>query len=142
MTATQAQQAELTAFLGQFTGTTQYYRSNRFIKRFFHTDGVQALAEKAQAFWLIDAICSHQSKALRHQKDGHLLHEFQLWKLIVNPDRTARLECYPDSDVEKPSIRQNIPFTDFPLSKIKLYVESGADPESGRYYCLLLPSEH
>jgi hypothetical protein len=141
MTATQEQQ-ELITFLAQFTGTINYYRSNRFIKRFFHTDGVQALAEKAQAFWLIDAICSHQSKALRHQKDGHLLREFQLWKLTVQPDRTARLECYTDSNVEKPSIRQNIPFTDFPLSEIKLYVECGEDPESGRYYCLLLPSEH
>ncbi|MBE9012779.1 hypothetical protein IQ250_21495 [Pseudanabaenaceae cyanobacterium LEGE 13415] len=141
MTATQEQQ-ELITFLAQFTGTINYYRSNRFIKQFFHTDGVQALAEKAQAFWLIDAICSHQSKALSHQKDGHLLREFQLWKLIVQPDRTARLECYTDSDVEKTSIRQNIPFTDFPLSEITLYVECGEDSESGRYYCLLLPSEH
>ena len=140
-TTTSDRQEELVAFLAQFTGTTTHHR-NFFNRRFFHTDGVQALAEKAQAFWLIDAICSHQPKALRHKLDGSQLREFQLWKLTVNSDQTAYLECSPDSDTEKPSIRQRIPFTDFPIQQIKLYVERGEDPDLGLYYCLLLPSEH
>ncbi len=49
-TITDGRQEELIVVLAQFTGTTTYHR-NFFNKRFFHTDGIQALAEKAQAFY-------------------------------------------------------------------------------------------
>ena len=45
--------------LSQFTGTAKYYRISR---RHLLTDGTKYLAEKAECFWLMDAISSHLSE--------------------------------------------------------------------------------
>ena len=45
--------------LAQFTGSENYYRHS-LNRKFMHTDGVNYLAEKAGAFWLVDLIASHQ----------------------------------------------------------------------------------
>ena len=42
--------------LGQFTGTSRYYRISRI---HLLTDGTRYLAEQAACFWLMDAIASH-----------------------------------------------------------------------------------
>jgi hypothetical protein len=113
-----------------------------------YTTGVKYLAEKAQAYWLIDAIASHQTKRLLSNEN---LRYFQLWLLTVTntenqlpqkygfikpiSNHKAVLTCWEDTPVEgvKPVIRQDIEFTDFPLTEMKLYVENSV---------LLLPSEH
>lgn len=60
-----------------------------------------------------------------------MLQEIQFWKLTVHEDRSATLICERDQgDV---AIEQQIPFTDFPLAEIKLYLQEGV---------LLLPSEY
>lgn len=120
-------QAELLTNLAYFTGTTQYYK--HWLKKFVYTDGVQYLAEEAGAYWLIDAIASHQPEAV---KDS-MLKDFQIWKLIVtqtDTSKTADLVCERDTD--DVAITQHIDCTDFPLPEIKLYLESGV---------LMLPSE-
>jgi hypothetical protein len=45
--------------LGQFTGTSRYYRISH---RHLLTDGTRYLAEQAACFWLMDAIASHLSE--------------------------------------------------------------------------------
>ena len=45
--------------LGQFTGTSKYYKISR---RHLLTDGTRYLAEQAACFWLMDAIASHLSE--------------------------------------------------------------------------------
>ena len=56
------------------------------------------------------------------------------WLLTVNDDHSAVLACYEDSPSTcSPVSTQDIPFTDFVLPEIKLYVEYGV---------VLLPSEH
>lgn len=50
---------------------------------------------------------------------------------MVNPDNSAVLTCERDTD--EPMITQEIPFTDFPLAEITLYLCDGV---------LLLPSEY
>ena len=112
------------ASLQQFTGTTQYFRHWSGMR---FTDGVQFLAESAQAYWLIDVVASWQPEALRDSS----LQEFQLWELFVKPDRTATIVCSRDSEDE--AFRQEIEHTDFPLDYVKLYVQGGV---------ALLPSEH
>ena len=99
-------------------------------KRLVYTDGVQYLAEKGGAYWLIDAIASYQpDKRITCRPD---LVDFQLWELAVSEDKRATLTVRADSD--KPAvITQDIPFTDFPLERVKLYVCNGT---------LLLPSEY
>jgi len=122
--------------LKHFGGTEQYYKHWLGIQ---YTDGIKYLAENAQCFWLIDAIASHQPRANRI----HRLTEFQLWFLhvgnaeFIKPkgSNAAVLTCWEDSPTPetKPVIIQQIPFTDFPLSEIKFYLQEKV---------LLLPSEN
>lgn len=112
------------ADLRQFTGTEQYYRHS-LARKILYTDGVQYLAEKAGAYWLVDKIAIMQiDPKIRAE-------EFQVWRMIVK-DGSAILTC--DTGEELPSIyREEIAFTDFPLEKIDIWVEGGV---------ILLPSEH
>jgi hypothetical protein len=101
--------------LAHFTGTESYtnLRYPWLRKRFLLTDGVQYLAEKAQAYWLMDAIASHQTNPKVAAED------FQSWKLEVNEKHAAVLTCTDGN--EKQLVRQEIPYTTFPLNSITLY---------------------
>jgi hypothetical protein len=107
--------------LDQFTGTENYYTNPLY--PFEYTDGIKYLAENGGAYWLLDAIASWQKELD--------LSQIQFWRLKVNPDNSAVLTCERDAD--EPVIAQEIPFTDFPLEKISLYLCDGV---------LLLPSEY
>jgi hypothetical protein len=120
-------QSELLTNLEMYTCTDQYY--NHWLKRFVYTDGVQYLAEAASAYWLIDAIASHQPEAVKDP----MLKDFQIWKLkVTETDTTKTAELLCERDTDDAVITQNIDYTDFPLPEIKLYLESGV---------LMLPSE-
>jgi hypothetical protein len=113
---------ELEAALSGFTGSETLYQH---WLRVCYTEGVRYLAERAGAYWFVDAVASHQR--------GRLAREgFQVWTLAVAPDRTAVLECRAD-DGAPVLKRQHIPFTDFPLPSVKLYLAGGV---------LMLPSEY
>lgn len=92
---------------------------------FHYTDGVNWMAGRAEAFWLLDAVFSHQCNPLVRQEP------FQVWRLVVLPSRQAELTM-TDGNSKTPIIRQAIEFTDFPLSEIELWLEDGM---------LMLPSE-
>jgi hypothetical protein len=112
--------------LNQFTGTSEHYK--HWLKAFSYTDGVKYLADQANAHWLLDAIASHQPPLLRDE----MLKEFQIWKLVVNvQEKTAQLICERDTD--DVVVTQDIPYTDFPLPEIKLYLVARV---------LMLPSEY
>ncbi len=129
------------ADLSQFTGTEEIHRN---FLGFLYTDGIQYLAEQAEAYWLIDAIASYQHQLKRDE----YLAEFQVWVLSVAGEGErnypfllpkdgykAVLTCWADTPKEglKPPVIQQIEYTDFPLSEIKLYVSGGV---------LMLPSEY
>ena len=111
------------ADLNQFSGSEQWFRH---FTGLLYTEGVDYLADKGGAYWLIDAIAPYQPTARRNQR----LCEFQIWVLTVK-DSAAVLECFDDLP-GKVLIRQHIEYTDFPLPEIKLYFENGV---------LMLPSE-
>lgn len=130
--------SELLQSLDHFTGTENYYRH---LLGIHYTDGVKFLAEKAECFWLIDVIASHQTRKLLTDV---MLRDFQLWLLVVGdshefikpkPNYKAVITCWRDTPNIgiKPPVRQDIEFTDFPLSEIKLYLCQGV---------LMLPSEY
>lgn len=119
MTAEELQQA-----MPQFIGTENYYRHWLGL---YYTDGVAFVAENAGAYWLIDIIASYQPA----NKLNPRLYEFQLWILHVK-DGKGYVECKADSDIPA-AITQEIPFTDFPLPELRLYVSNGV---------LMLPSEY
>ena len=112
--------------LAQFSGTGNYYQHQLGIR---YTDGVKYLADRGEAYWLLDAIASWQSDP--RVSEDRMLQQIQFWKLTVNDDGSALLVCERDSD--DVAVTQEIPFTDFPLKKIKLYYQQGV---------LLLPSEY
>jgi len=119
--------------LAGFTGTEKWYR-HWTDHRFIYTDGIKYLADHGgedRAYWLINAIFSHQSNPSLRTPG---LQEFQLWELKVN-NGTAVLTCRPDSNMPA-LVVQEIDFTDFTFD-IKLYVEG-----DGEHLTLLLPSEH
>ena len=123
---TQSPQTLTEADLVQFTGTSTYYQHSLGVQ---YTDGVYFLAERGGAYWLIDAIASWQGDP-RVSRDP-MLRQIQFWKLTVNDDQSALLVCERDEgDV---AVSQEIPFTDFPLSEVKLYLQNGV---------VLLPSEY
>jgi hypothetical protein len=118
---------ELRSALEGFVGTERYYK--HFTGLLF-TDGVYFLAKNAGAFWLIDVVASYQLQVLKEPG----LRDFQLWTLKigkVNGMKNAVVTCERDTD--DVVLSQEIPYTDFPLDEIRLYVENGV---------LLLPSEH
>ncbi|MDM3846081.1 MAG: hypothetical protein PT116_13790 [Aphanizomenon gracile PMC638.10] len=129
---------ELQQSLKHFTSTNNYYRHLLGIR---YTDGVQYLTEEAQCYWLIDVIASHQTKRLLADQ---MLKDFQLWLLVVGdnhefikpkPHHQAVVTCWRDTPNVgiKPPVRQDIDFTDFPLSEIKLFLCQGV---------LMLPGEY
>ncbi|MEG5170814.1 DUF6876 family protein [Microcoleus sp. B3-D7] len=120
------------------TGTTQYFKHS--LTKLQYTEGIQYLAENAESYWLIDAIASYQHQLGKKEN----LKQFQVWLLIVGDDHKiiksavnhdAVLTCWEDTPKtgDKPVIRQDIPFTDFPLPEMKLYVKDSI---------LMLPSEN
>lgn len=113
-------------------GTENYYR-HWLSKRVVYTDGVKLLAEECGAYWLIDAIMSHHTCIWRKAvlKDPRV-DDFAIWQLRVvdryrldkHRANMAVLECLVDTGC-RPIIQQWIPYTDFPMDEIKLYVERG-----------------
>ena len=109
--------------LAQFTGDLDRYR--HWTGRLIYTPGIQHLAERAGAYWLIDLIASWQLEPKVSRE------EFQVWTLGVRPDHTATAVATGGNDAILAS--QDIAFTDFPLPAISVWLEDGT---------LLLPGEH
>ena len=127
------------AQLIQFTGTDGYIRWSPLFPRMVLTDGAKFVADNggtSGAYWLMDAIASHQPKALKDER----LREIQFWKLTVTEKdgrKSAVLTCRADSG-EKPAITQRIEYTDFDLPEIDLWV----GPMDEKHFVIMLPSEY
>ena len=101
-----------------------YHKFSSFIHYPVVTDGVIALAEAAGCYWLLDIIGSYQT-------DKRLDPSFQVWTLVVNLDKKAgTVNGFNDNTL---ILSQDIPYTDFPLDAVKLYLVDGI---------ILLPSEY
>ena len=100
---------DLEAELAQFHGTTKYYKN---FTGLLYTDGVRYLAERAECYWLIDLVGSYQPK-LRDIP-------FQLWRIDVRDDKSALVTMIEDTG-QPLKVRQEIPFTDFPLSEFEFF---------------------
>jgi Family of unknown function (DUF6876) len=114
--------------LDNFTGTSLYHKWSALFPRAVLTDGTKFLADTAGAYWLMDAIASHQDKALKSEP-------FQVWKLKVHrPGSFATLTC-EDGNYNKLRT-QEIEWTNFPLDEIELYAQWED------YFIIFLPSEY
>ena len=100
---------DLEAELAQFHGTLQYYKN---FTGLVYTDGIMYLAERAACHWLIDLVGSYQPQ-LRDVP-------FQLWRIDVRDDKSALVTMVQDTG-QPLKVRQEIPFTDFPMSEFELF---------------------
>ena len=105
--------------LAQFTGTTQYFR--HWTRKIVYTDGVQYLAERTGAYWLIDLVASYQP----------LCDERQYWTLLLDGGKYCAV-CKDRDD--RVLVSQKIEFSDFPehLLPFTCYLQDGV---------MFLPSE-
>ena len=99
--------------LEQFSGTEKYYRYHSLLL----TDGAFYLAEKAECFWLMDVIWSH---AVENQWFGK--EDFITCKLTVQDNAG---EIVFDEGNGNVLVTQHVPFTDFPLDHVQLYIVRG-----------------
>ena len=121
--------ASLRNALAQFTGSNELHKWSRLFSRDVLTDGAFYLAENAGAFWLMDAIASHQTS--RHLRSEN----FQTWTLAQN-SHNWHLTCTDGNGVA--ILRQVISYSDFPLETVKLFA---ARNELGGI-TVMLPSEY
>jgi hypothetical protein len=113
------------ADLSQFTGSENWYR-HALNRNVLYTDGAKYIADQGGAYWLLDAIAISQ---LCDRRVG--AEPFQVWRLLVLPNRTAKLTC-EDGDY-KIVHAQNLSFTDFPIPGVTLWFANNT---------IYLPSEH
>jgi hypothetical protein len=97
----------------QFTGSVEFYR--HWAGFLTYTEGVKYLADRAKAYWLIDDIASYQTEAKVRQIP------FQVWNLDVQQDKQALLTMQ-EEEGQPPLVTQDIPFTDFPIQSIQLFL--------------------
>jgi len=126
--------------LGQFIGSMEWTR-HPLCRNVIYSEGMAFVAERGKAYWLIDAIASHEAHnpklkaACRNDESFDYLH---FWILKVNQETKAwELTCIKDTG-EKPVVVQTDIYTDFPFS-IKIY--AGNDGP-GTLRKLFLPSEY
>lgn len=115
---------DLATDLRQFTGSEQFYRHG-LCRNVVYTEGVQYLADKAGAYWLIDKVATNQHEPKIKRE------EFQCWKLRLGENSTATLTC--DDGNGNVVHSEEITFTDFPLPEIDLWFQNNT---------ILLPSEY
>lgn len=122
--------------LNQFTGDMIRY-THPLNRRVIYTPGVRCLAQRARAYWLIEAIASYFGSPQWNEaiENDERLQDLQFWHLSVK-DSTAVLTAVADQG-EPPFVTQHFPYADFPLEKIDIW--AGFD---GSHWTLYLPSEH
>jgi hypothetical protein len=124
---------ELTRELAQYHGSETLYRHS-INPHVVYTEGARALAVNAGAYWLLDeiALANLSRKMVREEP-------LQIWKLRREDGDSAVLSC-DGNDGRGGDARlftKLIPWTDFPLSEVKLYCQ-----HDGARHCIMLPSEY
>jgi hypothetical protein len=110
-------------FFGTSTGSENFFCHKPSL--ILYTDGVKELAEKCNAYWLIDLIISHQC----HQKIN--LERFQVWDLKRVQENVFTILATDGNHNKVTS--QEIPFSDFPYDLATIWLVDG---------CLMLPVEY
>ena len=118
--------AELSANLRQFIGTEHYYR---IYPNLLATDGAKYLADEAGVYWLLDIVWSVLPKI---DDDFAVL---ELHRKEGTSEATAHL--HDGRDPQTTYHRQHIPYTDFPLEHVKLYVQ-----DAGEHWVVMLTGEY
>lgn len=114
-----------------FIGTTRYHKFNPNIVTHVLTDGAKYIADKANAYWLMDEISLGHKKAV-----GVMGPEswFQVWKLSADKAGKVILTL---GDGNNNVIYSKDVIADFPLDSIELFCVEGDG-----VMVIMLPSEY
>jgi len=112
--------------LAQFTGTETWYR-HPLVPQITFTEGVQFMAEKAGAYWLVDEIALG-NRFLRKVK----AEPFQVWKLKRDAEGNGA-ELLVEDGNDHVVYRKRIEYTDFPLPEMAVWFTDNV---------ILLPTEY
>ena len=131
---------EIRATLAQFSGTTVYHRYSALFPFMLLTDGTLYLAQDCKCYWLLDTIASMQHSPVIYEHEK--LQSFQCWKLEANHKGSAVLTCEWDSD--QVVFRTELPYTDFPLPEVRIWVQPWYNPcqPNRKLLVAFLPSEY
>lgn len=118
--------------LSQFYGTQGYHRFNPILRQWLCTDGALYVAQKGQAFWLLEHIAIHHSHNLNNHGDM-ITAELKVF------DRGAEIVVEDGNDnIIK---THKIDITDFPKAGIVLWAIRTYHAE-GSFNVLMLPQEY
>jgi len=117
---------EILEALPHFNGTEQLWEHRTFAGSIYLTDGCNFLREKANCRWIFDLLFSYQQK-LKEES-------FQCWNLIRITGNEFEIKCH-DGD-ENSLVRQQIPFSDFVLDELTIWLVNEGQP------LCMLPSEY
>ena len=127
---------EIEEYSAHCNGSQDFHK--HWLTGIYYTDGVDFVANKAGAYWLIDAIASHQMTA------KVLKEEFQVWTLRCLDDlfsNRSGVLTMDDGNDAPPLVTQVIEYTDFPLDTFRFYLEDGSLDGVTRCKILMLPNE-
>ncbi len=117
--------AEFQSTLAGFIGTFKYHIHQLFNLSMNLTDGCDYVRKEAKAYWLFDAILSHQLTSTVNKQS------FQVWRLKKQEDDTWLLDC---EDGNKNILAtQHIEYSDFLIDEITIWLVDGV---------AMLPSEY
>lgn len=122
---------ELLEGLAYCNGSEEMTRWSVLFPKHLLSQGAKYLCDKANCYWLVDAIASHTAK---NQQE-----EFQVWTLTVKDNKAVLKGTDGNS---KTLETQKISFTDFPLDEIKLYCILGSLDGVTPEWIIQLPSEY
>ena len=109
--------AEFQSTLAGFIGTFKYHIHQLFKLSINLTDGCDYVRREARAYWLFDAILSHQLTSTVNKQP------FQVWRLKKQEDDTWSLIC---EDGNKNILAtQRIEFSDFLIDEITIWLVNG-----------------
>jgi hypothetical protein len=128
MTKTQ-DKSTLAADLASYPGSDQ---AHRHFTGLIYTGGIQLMAERCEAYWLIDAVASHVVTSRRLKREPFLVVR------MVASGGSGSLSFHSDwnhqdSTEFPPIVSQDIPLTTFPLGELLMYCIDSV---------LMLPSEY
>jgi hypothetical protein len=122
------------ADLDQFTGTETHWRHslNRY---FLYTDGVKYLAERAGAYWFLDAIALGV-----HGRKGwvpHIVPHKTTFAVITMTVKNGDARCVIQEDTGTPNLGVFKTSTDCPDGEWKFYLSY-----DGEQVVIMIPSEY
>ena len=127
------------------TGSLGYTRACGINRGLLCTDGIMGVAQEASAYWLIDIVGSlkYEPKVWAEMNQHRLI----VCKLEVNLEKSTAVftasEMADDSGIpyEPPIYTQEIPYTNFPLKEVEMWLDMESRSHKGEQV-LFLPSEY